>query len=856
MDVDSADSRTTAADCGGFFSIWETVNIVGSPLLTGLFGALSLYECEPFSLDCSNTTGPCDVQAEMDEIERSLDSKALEEDKGSSTLGTIVRLDSSIPRPKTSFVPTWTFQDGPSIGLSPFPTPTARSNSAIYDFASPDKLLQLSEAECMAKMPEWRKMTPAGILDLAHRMWRIAHNYYQLHDFQSALIWYRRIIRLKKHKCARQLRPIDTVYACLNVIECLRHRGTYAEAETLHRGVHKKILALFPNDEVAIMSRVTQAFLLGDFGDFEEEESIRREILQIQLSKFGPTSRKGLEAMRTLGSCLTQRKAFSQSEHLICTALQLQSQIFGHRPPENDDLMDVFVQQIDLARVLNRSGKYLEAEKLLRYIGKVIPDLISIKDKRTFFYHFELAETLRIQGRFGESKKIYQDLLDHHGASLDPHNRAAIMQRLAIILEQSGRGSEAAALYKTSFDLRVEADGLEHKYPLQGCVDLGSCYVRQGLFDEAVSHYEQTISKIELLHKEGDNFLSENVEKMRGWIVEVNTDRCKANGFKYADREQFDEAILHLQHHIDKLVEIQMNHGMGPVHEAAAKGVKRVRRWISRMEMKQCKAVGFGLADKGLFIDAMLYFQQHIEMLTVTHIDIAAGDVGESSAKSIERIKRWISTVTMNRYKATGFDYASEGLFDEAIAHFHRAETELTEAQNPGSEIDPASNTKSIVRVRGWISSVVDQEMTKWKATGFGYVDQGLFDQAVLHYQQAMEKVSKAKLVDSSINVYYGCEERIQRWMSKAYALKSLGSCLEIGIGFADEGNFDKSLQHFQQAMDEIDMDQEYEIHYRTECIKVLQHHIQEVEKWRAESVEERASEPASGDSGQDVEME
>ena len=715
MDVDSIDSRTTADDYGSSLSIWETVNIVESPRLTGLFGALSVFECEPFCLDCSNTTGPFDLQAELDQMERSLDSKAQDEDNGSSPSGAIVRLDSPIRKPKTLFVPTWTTQDGPSIGLSPFPTPTAKSNSPSHDFASPDTVPQLSEAECMAKMPKWNKMTPAGILDLADSMESIAEDYHNHQDYHSALLWYRRVIRLKKQKRARQLRPIETISACLNVIICLRSQGAYAEAQNLHRSLHEKISVLFPDDEVAISSRDTQAWLLGDFGDLEEEEAIRRNILQIQLSKFGPTSRQGLDAMRTLGSCLTRRKAFSQSEHLIRTVIQLESQLFGHRVSEEIHLRNSLIQQVDLAAVLNGTDRYLEAEQLFGYINKVFPNLTAMEDRRSDLYHLELAETLRLQGCLAESEKIYQDFLHHHGASLDPGRRAAIMQRLAMISEQTDRGSEAVAWQKTTFDLNVKAYGLEHRYSLASCMDLGNCYARQGLFDEAMLHFEQMISKIDLARKEGDDVPNVNVEKIRNWMMEVSTDRCKATGFGYAHKGMFDDAILHFQQHIEKLVRTQMDSCSFSDSHAAEKCIEYMKRCISyvlvRQDMASCQRAGFSYVDQGQFDEAILYYQQ-----ATTKVTEAQSTEPDKNMYSVyvENLQAWMSTAYAHKYlrsfREIGQGYADQGHFDQAVQYFRQAIDEIDLTQENLSH-DPK---ECIEILKYWIHYT-----EQWKAESY-----------------------------------------------------------------------------------------------------------------------------------------
>ncbi|CZT41201.1 uncharacterized protein RSE6_00917 [Rhynchosporium secalis] len=108
-------------------------------------------------------------------------------------------------------------------------------------------------------------------------------------------------------------------------------------------------------------------------------------------------------------------------------------------------------------------------------------------------YYYELADTRRLQGRLAEREHILQDLLRHQEAFLDSNRRVDIMSRLRDIAQDKGRKREAASW----------------------CKDLGFCYSRQGLFDEAISHFEMAISKIERLRKENDDSLDLSTESIK-----------------------------------------------------------------------------------------------------------------------------------------------------------------------------------------------------------------------------------------------------------------------------------------------------------------------------------------------------
>ncbi|KAK0108066.1 hypothetical protein ONS95_002888 [Cadophora gregata] len=794
MDGDAPDSFLPVDRNSMPINIWESVNVIDSPRLTGLLGALSLYECESFSLDRSLLGEGLDVDDALAEMERCPASNSQDEENDPANSTAVVGSDVHHHKHNPLIIPTWKFQDRPTAGLSPFAAPTAKTMSRMYGFSSLDDL-QLSEAKCMAKMRRWSKMAPVNILNLADSMAFIAKHYHFSRDYHSALLWYRRIIRMKRHAPVRHLNPNQILDASLNVILCLLFKGACVEARNLHRDFHKTILDRFADQYIAIGSRDTLAVLLTQFGENKEAEVICLELLQIQLSRFGVISYEGMKSIWRLADCLFRRELFSQSEKLTRTFLHLWSQLPGYSHVDTFQRITTFDKHLGLVRVLNARDQHQEAAQLLQHLNGAFPDLSAIEDRGSFSYHYELAESWRRQGRLAKSEQILQDLLHYQEVFMSPSYRASVFHTLALISEQTGRKREAASWYKKRYDLYVETFGVEHRYSMASCKYLGYCYADQALFDEAISHYERTISDIKLLHQgEEDGSQNENIETIRGWMVQVDTDKCKAIGFEFADRGLFDDAILHFQQQRTKLTEMKVDITGDPAISSAEGGITRITRWISIVQMEQCKAIGFG--------------------------------------------------------------YADQGRFNEALSHFQQVEAELVEAKRSSSEPVAGSHTKSIERVRRWISNVVEREMASLEETGFDFVDKGQFEEAILYFRQAITRFTEVAAREPSINIYHGCAEKVQCWLSTVYALMSLDSCWETGMGYADDGLFDQAIKHFQQTMDSINPAVENGTYDPKECLEILHYWIQSVEERKARACEESASEQDSDDSGHDMEIE
>ncbi|KAH7350569.1 hypothetical protein BKA65DRAFT_241417 [Rhexocercosporidium sp. MPI-PUGE-AT-0058] len=729
MDIDPQFQHINRNPTQDLFNPWTMVDIINSPKLTGLLGALAIYECDSLALDLS--PGVPDLEDVFEVVEVTNELNALEGVSHSITSTEILPFRSPTPKQIFPIIPKWATQNKPSIGISPFPKSSPSAKPPSPDFSGFERPPRFSESECEAKMRRLKRMEPIDVLFLVDSMWSIATHYYRRRHYRSAEHWYRWIVTAKLQ--VRHQRQHETIKACLCVVACIDYQGRYADARAIHQDLHEKILRLFestPDHELTLNSRERLARLLASFGEWQQEEATRREILQAALNKNGIADSQCLEMMYMLASCLSRLKRYPQAEQLFRTSLHLGTQAQAHSPSDEHNRIKRLKLQIKLVEILNETGRYSEAKTLLQHIREKYSDLIAIDHSIYFEYYSALANTQRHSGRLDESENIFQDLLHRQEAFLTPSKRCDLMLKLAKIAHETGREREALSWYRKRFILEVDAYGIEHKYSLKSCIYLGYYYAKQGLFDDAISHFEQTISMIELLRKEGDGAPKESIDKIWGWMTRVITDK----------------------------------------------------------------------------------------------------------------------------YEATGFDFVNRGLFEEAILHFLKAKAHLAGVEREDSYARLESS-ESIERIQRCISYVVEDQMAECMKLGFDYAERGLFDDAILHFHHTITKIAAFEDDHGSTGEYDGCTEKIRGWLSTTYALKSLDECKQIGMGYADEGHFDKAIQYFQQAIDGIDYTKESGSFDPNECVKILQDWIQQVEQEKATSLDERMSEQASDISGEDTVM-
>jgi hypothetical protein len=266
---------------------WKCVDVVGSPGLTRLIGALTIEECQdiPFldlSVSCYNfgqslSCDPIDLCKPSD-IDKLRDGSGRE-----PTLDLVRHL---LTRNERCMPVSWKSTDSNRLtdisagsilrvefGISPFPRHTPRKRHApSLSCGSP----VLPEYECIKLL---RGKTPTEIPDLMKSLWCIARKSYSAGQFSAAESWYRKIVTANQQNL--EVQPCEAFEACLWVIRSMTQQGKCSEALELHKGLHAKILSLFnPAHPLCFLSRATKAVTLINVGKSNESQEIRREIVQ------------------------------------------------------------------------------------------------------------------------------------------------------------------------------------------------------------------------------------------------------------------------------------------------------------------------------------------------------------------------------------------------------------------------------------------------------------------------------------------------------------------------------------------------------------------------------------------------
>jgi tetratricopeptide (TPR) repeat protein len=524
-DLDSASSNNVP-----IFD-WKCVDVVGSPGLTRLIGALTIEECQEISfLDLNGSCSNSGQSLSCDPIDLYKPSNISKLRDGSEREPTLDLVRHLLTRNERCMPVSWESNESKDsnrltdisagsilrveFGISPFPQHTPRKRHApSLSCGSP----VLPESECMKLL---RGKTPTEIPNLMKSLWCIARKSYSAGQFSAAESWYRRIVTANQQNL--EVQPCETFEACLWVIRSMTQQGKCSEALELHEGLHAKILSLFNSAHpLCFLSRATRAVTLINVGKSNESQEIRREIVQIYLTTFGTRHPQTLKALRALGFALALMNRYLESEQLLRTALHIQLQEAKNSEGDIEKKEEIYKTMTRLAYILNQVGRYKENRGLLSSTESLVGHKISPENPRDFYHCYEMARAWRLEGRLHDSENMLQELLESQGSTMGRNRRLRTMASLAEVLTLSGRLQEAARWYKEIYLLDINISGIAHKYTLQSCKDLGFCYAQQAQYGQAMLLFEETIENINLNTSEDLELRSSSIDTVQLWIHRI-----------------------------------------------------------------------------------------------------------------------------------------------------------------------------------------------------------------------------------------------------------------------------------------------------------------------------------------------
>jgi tetratricopeptide (TPR) repeat protein len=534
---------------------WSCVDVVGSPRLTRLIGALTIEEYglsdDISSLDlASNSLQEVNISG-IDLMDLCTGSDCdVDEEAPSTNVSRLARITTPAnPSRIVKLLEAWT-QPSLQFELYPFPTSSSKSRYDVPQyFSSHISLPRMSKSECLIKFRKLRQLKDVEISNLIDRMGIIASDLYNSRDYATAETWYRRIVtakqRIKWHK------PEQTLWACVHIPDCVLRQGRYSEVQQLHKDLHTKIEQILGSEHpISIWSRRSKGLILQTLGLPAEADGVYRQVLQIFLSGLGVNHRDTLLTLENLGLSLIQLRRYAEAQSLFETIISLRFQSMKAGGKVADFQIDVLWDMSFLSIVLDRDMKYDESERVLDYAQKLLGKATRMKCGEVYQYHCQRARNYRHQRRFDESETILRGFLRHHEDFLTSHFKSIVFQNLEDILFQTGRNQEGAYWLKKRYLRDRKSYGLLHHYAMRVCERLGLCYANQRRYHEARLFFESVIKEMTSSTEDPDSRIK-CIQEVNAWMLKVEEMRIAASTTRILEPENFEVAELDMDEDVD-----------------------------------------------------------------------------------------------------------------------------------------------------------------------------------------------------------------------------------------------------------------------------------------------------------------
>ena len=536
---------------------WKVVDVVGSPRLGRLIGALTVETCDNIPLIDLTTietlvedpskqalpiyygrskTGGREEAERSNESTKELCSKAKERMQNfwRPMSPEVAHINSNIE---------WTWNLHPNFvhyELYPFPSRKRETWTTIQpQFCHQKRFLPTtsapwSESECTTQFKRLASMTDEDITRLVASIAKIALVYYTSNQFYKAEQWYRRAFSAIERYSNPNVSWIAARSASLAIVDSILFQGRYADARDLHRNLHIDIQRhLGAHHPLVISSRCTRRVELRWFGKQDEEEKATRELLQTRLNLLGFRHNETIDSLHRLGCLLQRQGRFSESEYLLSTVVSLRMEIIEKHPEPYEDPACMVTRSetlfaiLHLVKSLNKSGNYYKSETLLGEAKKRFQDLLNQRGRPFFRYQSEVACTKRLAGHLEESEMIFRDLLRAHEGAMSPNRRFNIARDLGEILYETNRLEEATSFFAQEFAVLLDNVGLETPETKTSCKRVGLCYGELGRYDEAIEHFEHMIERLNNANPQSIHDRQGYIQEIKGWMQEVDDMRIK-----------------------------------------------------------------------------------------------------------------------------------------------------------------------------------------------------------------------------------------------------------------------------------------------------------------------------------------
>lgn len=376
-----------------------------------------------------------------------------------------------------------------------FPLSLSPSNSRNYTFSPSDlwTQLQAQATELEDKFDKMKELfladTPAMIVLIED----LGQVLYQVEKYKKAECHARDLARM--YEATLGANHVKTLTARQRVVETLTAQGHLYECRQLNDKQYAVTSTwAHPHDPLAMRVLRSKAWLEEAFGRIEESEKLRREILQINLTTYGPRHADTMMSLSLLGHNLCKRKQ-EEGQLLLQTALQISID----EPSIKEEAtcwvaLNLSSSLLNLNRRESSEKSYniatMAVERYSPLLGAKMKQILQLEQRR--------AWTMFARGQLNESETLFRYLVSLYATEKVEANRrefANACDGLADVLRAMGQLDEATRWYEEAFQIRLSSEEAMQSATLSTCRKLAQCYQSDGRLGDALYVYSQMIEK-------------------------------------------------------------------------------------------------------------------------------------------------------------------------------------------------------------------------------------------------------------------------------------------------------------------------------------------------------------------------
>jgi len=519
---------------------WSTVDVTGSPGLSRLFRGLRLESeasIPPISLDEPEPEdGSCLSKAQMGEL--------FEENKWKTNQDrSLVRSSKStyvISISKPTQRPAYPYRDVDKVffGYSSSPLneiyvfPTSPSDSLCKPAFSGLPVfdsLEIQQAELESQLSKLEKQFPITHSAVLTVMEDLANMYYNLGKVRRAESMYRKLVDIIRGTSAPD--NLMMLRASVGIIDSICEQGRYTDAQSLVNDLRLEALKLLqPHHEIVIEILESKSIIAGNLRKSVEAERLRREILQINLSYYGPRHDRSINAMSKLGREI-EKRSVNNSEMLHRTAVQLS--VAGRAGSH----LSICQYMRDLAEFLHtESGLYEESHDLAAKAIETFTPLIGARHTEIFGLKNLQGWNMYKSGRLEESETLFRTL-----ASIGPKTEdgacdttsffddllSEVWYGLGGTLYDLGNANEAVGWLEKAFHSKLSRYRANDSVTISRCYTLCNRYEHLGHYDDALNLYRRMIDEIRELGEDPDGAVADfeyEIARIEEYLADDSSD--------------------------------------------------------------------------------------------------------------------------------------------------------------------------------------------------------------------------------------------------------------------------------------------------------------------------------------------